>query len=230
MANIYGLQDKKRYPLNSSEQVKVASSYFEKNYVKLNPSDRAEFAHAIVKQASAFNVDITDPNVVNYSKHGQYSPGFEHQIHIRKIACGQQKLTIDDKKVSAEKVLEKLASSKEATSPIEMVQGLSEFDKLAGLELHYDIDGFRDPYFSVFGSADNPYFDTEKIASDLDINSLKKFIKKPGAKDELMTIFGENFADGFVADPIKSYNGIGNVEKQIVNDVVRKFKSGAVNA
>lgn len=222
----YALKSKKRYPLNTEEQVKTAADYFNAYHLQMPFSDRAEMAHNIVKQADAMQVKAASATIKNYSNHKSYSPEFEQNILLRKTACRTNETTIDilDKPIPAAKVLEKIASNKKDCPPIRMVQIIAEFDKRAGIDAGYD-NYIKDPYFTVFGCATNPEYDLEKLAAGVTEKDVTNFANKLGAKDVIMTYFGENAAQEYIADPVGFYKNLPIEEREAVNNIVRDSKN-----
>ena len=75
-----------RYPIETEEQIKVASDYFTNNLPRFSPSDRVEVATNMKKRAEELGIDLDVPWVSNYSrmmnKQADYSPDFEYTIRL----------------------------------------------------------------------------------------------------------------------------------------------------
>ena len=233
MAKNYALPSKQRYPLTNAEYVKTAAAYFDEHYRKFGVSDRAEYAYNLMKAAEDFGVKIASSNVINYSNRGYYSPEFEQNMLLRKIACSTKNVrvkTSTGEMVVAEQ-FEKLASSKDRVAPEQMVYLVHELDKIAGMTSVYDHE-IKDAYFTVFGCNSNPDYCLEKKAGEnhwLTDKEILDFAEKPGAKDMVMIYFGENFAQDFILDPIETYRNVcNNANREAFHHMVRKEKNEAV--
>lgn len=208
----YALPTKKLYPIETAEQVKTASVYFDKYLDRMHPAERVAVATNMEKRASDLGVSLSNAWIDNYStsKPG-YSPEFDLHMNMRKQACMGRKIEFKGKEIKADELLSKVAALKDRVKPKEMVDMLADFDKKANLEVYYD-RSVRDPFFTVFGSSINPKYGQEKIASMYKSDFVKlakdeKFISK------LAGAYGQGFVDGFKADPVNVYNSMPTPDK-----------------
>ena len=220
--SIFAIPSLKRYPLNTAEQVKTAQEYFDHNLVGLSMDERVEMAHNIKKRANDLSVKIASSNIINYSNCKSYSPEFERNMLMRKMACHtfNAKIDIGGNEIPAEKLVEKLAANYRDCKPTQMVQIIRDLDKKAGMDGLWNSE-MRDPYFTVFGSTFNPNYDMEKYAEGITDETLRTFSTSPGAKDKLMVYFGENIAQDFIKDPVSVYKSFEYTEKEAMNNLIR---------
>lgn len=217
------------YPIETEEQFKTACDYFNKYINKFQPVERTVIAHNLEKRANDLDEVIEYDWINNYSrltKHGSgYSPDFERNLKLRKEACAVEDLNVklNENDVNAVEVLNKIASSKNAVSPKDMVELISEFDKVAGLEPLYD-DRIYDPIFTVYGSNYNSDYDRVKVAQEVSNNDIiragkdKEFIKK------MLNIFGKDFADNFSKHPIEIFSSMPDPEKDLIISKIKEIK------
>jgi hypothetical protein len=222
----YALRDD-RYPIETAEQIKTASTYFTGNLMRFSPSDRVEIAVNMEKRAEELNVDLDKPWIINYArmmkKEASYSPDFEAHMKRRKEICNvyNVEFEVGDKMVKAAELVDKLISEKDQTEPIQMVTAISEFDKLAKLEYHYD-NRIMDPVFSVFGSHSNPEFDMEKIA-ECSVNKIKKAAKNKTFMKKMSSLMGVGFAKDFQQDPINLISSLPHPEQCLIIEKINEL-------
>lgn len=230
MEKHYAIPSKQKYPIETAEHVKVASEYFDEYYKRMDTNDRAEFASSVRSRADELGVKVASDNIINYSNRGFYSPEFEQNMLLRKIACATQGVTFkakDGTDINAAEFVEKLASAASKVKPEEMVYFVHEFDKTAGLISSYD-HSIKDAYFTVFGCNTDPNY-IEKVAADkghwLADSEVKVFADLPGAKDKVMTYFGENFAQDFISQPVATYKSLtGHSEREAFYHMIKGSK------
>jgi len=220
----YALPSAEMYPIETEEQVKLANDYFGKYMTKFHPVERATIATNIEKRASALNMDLESGWVKNYSRRDSYSPDFDLHMKMRKEACVGKKVTIEGKELEVDALMSKVAASKDHVRPQDMMTALADFDKKAGLEHLYD-QRFRDPVFTVFGSASNPYFDQVKLAGGLTESGIKKLAGREGFISKIASVFGDNFANDFKAAPVDIFNSMPKPEQQSMIEMAKTAES-----
>jgi len=225
---------KNKYPIETEGQLKTASDYFDKYINRFDATERAVIASNIEKRASDLSVDIDADWIKNYSRitktASAYSPDFEYNMKMRKEACmvGNIKIKTSNQSLRGEDMIEKISSQKSNISPKDMVNLISEFDKLAGLECLYD-DRINDPIFTVFGSSNRSNYDRIKVASglfDTDIVSAsrdKDFIEKVSA------YFGEKFAEDFRSKPLNTFTSMSAPEKSLMIEKISACSKASKN-
>jgi len=201
-----------KYPIDTIEQVKLASEYFENYLSSFSPSEKMLSAARLEKRAGELGTTLVDKAwIVTYSrpllKEASESPALSTHMKMRKLALdchGVTEVEVDGKTVNALELMNKIASSDETV--FEKVQGLIAFDKLAGLDNSYS-DSLPDPVMTIAGSAINPWYDGVKMAGDLTQYDLKKLACD---KDFTEKLASENFA----TDPCGTVYSMSPVEKE----------------
>lgn len=132
-----------RYPMDSFEQIKAASAYFEEWSSKLLPEHRREFCQVLVKRADA----IGRPGMVSYDarKYGSstYAPAGEV-----KMAMDMRKGVLND--FEAHRVLDGLFAKMATVRADIFCEALNQFDQDYGLNHRYG-GHVPDPFWSTYG-------------------------------------------------------------------------------
>lgn len=225
-AAFYALPSQQRYPLDSFAQVKAASAYFDQYMKHMAAPTRHEYATHLVKRAEAFDIHVS----LDARKYGSEDFAPEHEIKAafdarRLELTGQQDvLTLLD---NVERVArfrmwkeadEKTASSAEAQSPDFVVELLSEFDKVAGLEHCYD-RSVPDPFYSIYGfsktAADDASAWSDIIASEMVTAADLQRLARVGAHG-VKASFGADFQEEFLKDPVGIYKSLPRDQKKML--------------
>jgi len=220
-----------KYPIETEAHVKIAVDYFDKNLHKFHPEDRVKIATNINNRIDDLAVDVDRPWVYNYSrameKNASFSPDFEQNMKRRMELAKTAKamLHIDDKKnVPVYDVLSQCLqkyASKQLT-PGEAIDLLSEIDKAANFEYHYD-KRIKDPFMTVFGCDTHPDFDIVKLAANCPVSArhAKVQMKKKPIMTKMAESFGEKFASEFSADPETLYKSMPAPEQQLISEIIQ---------
>lgn len=202
-ASRYALED--RYPLDSYVQVKTAASYFEEYWKQFSPEQRHEYCQNLVKRAEELCIDLGE----EIRKYGSstYAPVTE-----LKVAMDSRRSLLSD--AQALKLLDALEEKQAMVAADTFCIMLEEFDKVAGLNYHYD-DGISDPYYSTFGfdkvAEEYSYIDGNDHITEHDLVKFGKTRHK-----QLVTTFGDEFAEEFRKDPVGIFKSLPKDQKRMV--------------
>jgi len=156
-----------RYPIETKQQVEIASEYFTKYASRFNHAEKVVIAHRLEKRASDLGVSIDKDWVRNYSrpmkKHAGYSPDFERNMKVRVDLCSGKDIKIGD--LDAKAALSSMIEKKASIDPAIMLEAINEFDKMAGLTSGYGRN-LQDPVITVYGGATNSRYDTDQVSGD----------------------------------------------------------------
>jgi hypothetical protein len=211
-----------RYPLDTFEQVKKASVYFEEYGTRFAPAERREFCQNLVARADALAIDVSK-TARKYASVG-YAPMGEI-----KLALDARRRLVDDEVAFA--VLDKL-EEKIASTPVDLFCAtLGEFDKAVGLDRHYD-QGVFDPYFSTYGCVIKVAQDKDNWSwvdgnSYLTYADLKTIVKT--RVPSLTQTFGDEFVKELRADPIGIFSSLPRDQKRMVAAMAVDNVPGADN-
>jgi len=216
---------KEKYPIETSDQLEKTAAYFDRYLSRFHPKERMEFATAIEKRATDLHVSLSYPWITNYSRpvlcKSSISPDFERNMDLRKHACLNKMIVVDSKEVKANDLIDKIKDSVTKQSSYTTVDAVFEFDKLAGLEYQWD-KAILDPIMTVFGSLNNPKFDSEVIIGNLTENDLKKIAADKGEIEELKGMFQEHLIRKFIENPKKAIAALNPIEKEAFLKIVKK--------
>lgn len=214
----YALPNKKRYPIETEDQIKTAEVYFGKYFSNIRPAERVTIANNMEKRASELNFELTDPSMTNYSRStdSSVSPNFGVHMNMRKEACLGKTVNIGNKNIDAVELLDKIASY---GKPAKIVELLTDFDKKANLEGNYDKE-IRDPFYTVFGHSSNPTYSHTKIASGL----TKEQLQKASNDNDILFKLTEKYGKGFVADftkkPATTLNSMPVPDQEVIIRII----------
>jgi hypothetical protein len=217
---------KDKYPIETVEQVKTASVYFETHLRRFDFVDRSVAATAIEKRASELNVKLNSDWIKNYGrmlkKQASYSPTFDSAIKARKDMCAHYNVKIANEGtyIDSKILLEKIAAEKDAMDPSDMVSTLAEFDKLARLDLHYD-SRIMDPIMSVFGNLIDSNYDRVKIAGDLFDTDFQSAAANPSVIIAINNSLGEDIGRDFGINPSATYENMSSANQALIEDIIR---------
>lgn len=203
-AQHYALDD--QYPLDSYEQVKRAAAYFAEYGMHLSPIERREYCTNVAKRASLLDIKMSD-SLQKYA--GAYYASNEEL----KIAFDSRRSCLTDDKARA--VLSLLEEKRAEVPPELFCAVLEEFDKEAGLDIHYDTHVF-DPYFTTYGAdktaADDwSYIDGNTYITEADLWRLARV-----QANSLHKTFGKEFALEFRKDPVAIFNSLPKDQKKVI--------------
>lgn len=120
----------------------ILQDQFIRNYSRMSPRDRCEFANGLVKQAGT--AAITDGRVWDYTPKPVTGPWFQEAIHDREAMV---------RGTEFEGLYTKLASSARLDTTetvIKLAEQMEAMDRACGLRPKYGPD-LRDPYLACFG-------------------------------------------------------------------------------
>ena len=222
---LYAVPSQTRYPLDTYQQVKAASAYFNDYMKHMSPPMRHEYATNLVKRAS----DLLIPVSSDARKYGSEDFAADHEI---KAAFDARRLELDGQKEvlavldGVERVArfrmwkeasedgEKVAST---DSPEFVVALLEEFDKAAGLHRHYD-RGIPDPYYSIFGfekqAEDDPAWSDIIGNESVTMEDLHR-LRDTGAR-AVKKKFGDDMHKEFLKDPVGIYKSLPLPQKKMM--------------
>ncbi len=204
-----------RYPLDSYEQVKAASAYFDEFGKRMAPEDRREYCKNMIKRATALGIPVSD----DARKYGAESFAPEEEI---KVALDARRSLLDDKKLIG--ALDKLAGVRKQMDPEFFCMTLTEFDKTAGLDFLYDRD-VPDPFFSTYGFEKEATF-SEVIGNirvteaDLEYLAMKRLPLVKGT-------FSENLAEKFRQNPVGTFKALPLAQRRVLANMARDQHAGA---
>lgn len=195
-----------RYPLDTFEQVKMASSYFDEFWKRMDPADRREYCVKLAERAEELNIPISKTAAAyagtTYATYDRLKTAHDCRVNVLREAKHLDLL---------EAIFEKRAE----LEPELFAETLHEFDKLASIDYYYDRD-VVDPFLSTFSekrAEDDNWKET--IGNDyITAAVLKRFAS--GKLAVVEAAFGDDFAKEFRKDPIGIFKSLPREQRKIV--------------
>lgn len=210
-ASRYALPSLGRYPLDSYDEVEKAAAYFDQWHKRMSPAVRREYCQNMVKRAEVLSVPVSALAQRYASDHW----ASEEQV---KIALDARRTVLLDEQHIA--MLDKLADQRRLMTPDDFATTLGEFDKLAGLNYHYDVD-VPDPYFSCMAKVakenESEQDPNASIVIGNEYLSVRKLVQfsQMGSK-HLEQRFGKDFTDEFIKDPKGIFDSMPRDQKLVL--------------
>lgn len=196
----------KKYAMPDENHVKIASAYFKKYAMDLNPEHRHQFASKVLNRATELEVKLDDTGHLEKWASPHYSEYVDWHIEQRKSLLPRDPDSCE--------VLDKLASLRDTTTPTMFAEALGKFDELTGLDRYYD-RGIKDPWESTMGH--------EKTASwseDIDgVVITEADLKKVASSGKLKSHFGETFNSQFQKNAVQIFESLPDPEKTIIKQM-----------
>jgi len=209
-AQHYALRD--RYPLDSYDQVKMASAYFDQWHKDMPLDDRREYALNMVKRATALNIPVSDIAQVYGSTKKASAEHLEMILDMRKGLTGS---------ATDKAVLSKIASIASTLPGDYLAQAISAFDKKAGLDKLY-ARSLPDPYQSVFGEKVASF--SEVIDNTVVTEERLKALAKVG-RQWVAKMFGEDMSVEFMEDPVGIYQSLPTEQRKMLGRLAEKVEA-----
>lgn len=211
-ASYYAMPSEERYPIDTFEQVKQASVYFNEYHRMMEPEDRREYSANLLARASDLNVKM--PDLIH--QYGSTKYASDHGVSMA-LESRLQYLEPED-----QQILNKLASIRASMQPDEFANALSDFDHYAGLQNVYG-SHIPDAFMSTFGilktaasDSDEDHNWSEMVAGQFLVTSdaLKSFALRH--RKSLLKLFAEDMVDEFQKEPVAIFKSLPLEQKKIV--------------
>ena len=230
-ASIFALPTQEKYPLDSYVQVKAASAYFDTYVRHMQPPARREFAENLVKRAHALDIQVSDLA----RKYG--AEDFAPEDEIKQAFDARRIEVAHDEDIlkllgAVEKVArfrmwkEASAGEAEALTADVVVDLLTEFDKVAGLDRAYD-SSVPDPYYSIYGFDKTAGADFSEVIGNETVTEadLKRLARIAAAT--VKTTFGHDFQESFLEDPVGIFKSLPLDQKKMLMRMANSTQPGA---
>ena len=231
-ASVYALPEQEKYPLDSYAQVKAAASYFETYARHMAPPVRREYAVNLVKRASALDVPIIDLarkyGSEDFAPEEEIKAAFDaRRIEVAHSADALSLLGEVEKVARFRLWKEASAGTPQSFSAEDVVYMLIEFDKVAGLEHHYDRT-IPDPYYSIYGfekDAEDDSSFSEVVGNETVTAADLQRLARIAAASVKMT-FGVEFQEEFLKDPVGIFKSLPLDQKKMIMRMANSTQPG----
>ena len=202
----FALPSEKKYPIDSYEEVKTASAYFDEHWEQFSLDERREYGVHLTARREELGLAV-DGMAAKYAGHG-YGPNVDVELMAR---------VNNFEGTGHEAVYSMLLEKRASTPPHVMVEMLHEADLATGAAMKYDAPlGFRDPFQSVFGkvaedqkmwswSEGNEYVN-DTMLTDLAVNRYQS----------LDRAFGMDVRKSFQKDPVGVFTSMPDPQKIVI--------------
>lgn len=201
-----------KYPLDDFAQVKTASQYFSDYWKMFSPADRHEFAKNLVKRASVLGIEVPDAA----REYGSEKCASRARLDVCMDA--RRSLLVQDEESKHRDLLNKVAAQADKVDPETFAELVHEFDKTAGLDVHYDSD-VPDPWTTVFAMEKEAEF-TEVLGNIQVGESDLRFLARMRIS-AVKGVFNEEIAEEFQKDPIGVYKSLPIDQRKILANLAR---------
>lgn len=144
-ASEFALPESKKYPIDTENNVKEASDYFNRYHNEFNTAkDKLEFAANVKLAADKFNITVCD-KINKYAELTRtFNPDFYDHIKVR-----ESYLKTDQKDIAD--TYDNLLKKADELGPVKTAEVLYQIDKTAGLNYNYS-RGIADPIISTLSA------------------------------------------------------------------------------
>ena len=203
-ARHYALPHREQYPIDTPEQVKRASAYFDEYARDFTLEDRRMFAQSVALRADALGEPVGNA-IAKIAGEG-YGPNIVPELKGRITAFEGT-----GKEASYQVLLENI----ESTPPIVMFDMLKIADEETGVDNGYGrpVTGFKDPLSAVFGAPEKPIYTWCARGAYVTEEQLRSFSK---LVPDLDKVIEKDFSVKFIDDPIKSFDKLPDAKKIIM--------------
>lgn len=200
----YALPHRALYPIDTPEQVKRASAYFEEYGRDFTMDDRRVFAQSVAERAGELAVPVSA--TLRKIASNEYGAHIVPELKGRIAA-----LEGTGKEAAYEVLLENL----DQTPPIVMYDMLKIADKDSGMDNGYGrpVTGFKDPLSAVFGAPEAPIYSWAGKGAYVTEEILRSYSKLVPDMDKVIE---KDWSNKFVDDPVKAFSELPDAKKIVV--------------
>jgi hypothetical protein len=207
-----------RYPIDTPEEVKQASDYFDQYRREMTVEDRREYALKVAARADLFRVHVSDA----LRSYASTTPASPAEV---KVAMDLRELYLRDE--TDKKVLRALQAKHASMVPETFVTILHEFDKQAGLDVYYGIN-VPDPYNSVYSTKRAEEGDMVVAGTEIGrTEDLKAYALTH--LEKLTKYWGPEFAEKFRKNPVGTFQGLPVEQQRVLLRTVNSSLHGSAS-
>lgn len=208
-----------RYPVDSYDQVKTASAYFDSNIRRFEPRDRRTYCVKLASRMSELGIQVPE-KIAKYASAG-YCADVDAYVGFRR------QYAKEEFHPSLDMLIEKRAQ----VSPGTFAEALEEFDKCAGLHFYWDSE-IPDPYYSTFGPSMSKIAEDEWVW-DENGTRIRESDLKQLALDSFLAVqnmFGEDMAVELQKNPKTIFMSLPKPQQLILARLAADKNSGAASS
>lgn len=193
------------YPVDTYDQIKTASAYFEENWQQFAARDRHTYCVKLAQKLAAMDMPVSD----DVERYGSTT----YAADVEELTDQRRSLVPEEFHPTLDMLLEKRAS----VQPETFAEALCDFDHVTDLHYHWG-SKLMDPWYTTFGPS------TEKLASDnWSYGEMGTRIREADLKAMAMNgrhlvqqSFGAKFADEFQKAPKAFFESLPKPQKLVM--------------
>jgi hypothetical protein len=196
-----------QFPVDSYDEVKLASQWFFENGDTLHPEDRKTYCTNLVSRAEELIVDL-NPKIHKYA-----SNTYASNDELEAAVCTRMQFWTED---SPERdLLKSLMEKRAEISPEIFCEALQQIDEVTGLHYHWD-SAVCDPWYSTYGVIKEAGTDwTFEYCGDRVDEDMLKCLSHKGY-NKLKSKFGCELTDEFMKKPRETFESLPLDSKRII--------------
>lgn len=228
-ASYYAMPSIGRYPLDGLDQLEKAAEYFYEWHESMDPVDRREYAHNLVKRANSLRKPLEqvayDYGGEGYAKEAQLISAVDQRTLLLGPHASQG--TDEFKKTASLHCLNLYSQlfDQRRQLPAEVYAGtMAEIDKLAGLDEFYGQE-LEDPWLSTFAKTAEEVDPKDAVVIGnqyMKIDDLVLFAQNKG--EFVKNRFGDDFTSEFQQDPKGIFDSLPMDQKKVIMNMVNSEK------
>lgn len=206
------------YPLDTEEEVKLASAWLEDNQAELGVHDRRVMAQSIHIRAEELGLGVNAETLLKYAGDG-FGDFVAAELSWRAVAFEDTLFEAPYKELSAKHA---------SLDPAMVVAELMHLDNASGVDLSWNraLGGFRDPYRAVYEktAVDHGQY---TWSSGTDYTSAM-LLERLAAEYPLNKVLDDDLAKAFKKDPVGIFKSLPDPEKQVLARLSGQQHSGMI--
>lgn len=198
----FALDDK--YPIDTPEQIKQASEYFEENHMYFCPEDRAKYASSVLGRTHELKFRVSSSSALHKYAGTEYGNLVQSAYHERANLLHSDEMAL--------RALGHLFEKRSSLKPNEFADELCRFDQTNYLDRHWDKSlGVRDPYKSTYENV--------KIAKVVKVGSdsiSEDTLHNLADSGHLKSAFDDEFCQQFSESPVEIFQSLPKPEQETI--------------
>jgi len=193
-----------KYPIDTEEQVKEASAYFDRYCEEFEPFDRHLYCTKLASRADTLGVSVSD-RVRDYGSKTYADPG-----HVKCAVAARMKFFA--KEAPEQGLLQAMMEKYAQVKPEYMATALEQFDREHRIDRAWDATVI-DPYASIFAREKTAAWSWQDGEQSINETELTKIAQE---QNRLEQAFGKEAALGLKDDPIGIFDSLPLPQKRVI--------------
>jgi len=193
------------YPVDTYDQVKTASAYFDENWQQFAARDRHTYCVKLAQKLASLGLPISE-DIERYGS-TTYAADVDEMTNVRR------NLVPEEFRSSLDMLLEKRAS----VTPETFAEALSDFDHMTNLHFHWGTN-LMDPWYTTFGPSKEKLASATWTYDELGARTDEAELKNLAMNGHHLVTktFGAKFADEFSKSPKAFFEALPKPQKLVL--------------